>query len=155
MAAIIPIKLERSCDGCTKCCDGWLTGSAHGHDFYPGKKCYWSSKNGCNIYDYRPHDPCVTFKCYWKTNHLIPFEFKPNKIGVIFVERFLEGFFFLDVNYGGNSIPKVVIDWLYEMLSVDKLVNVRYRQDGKYVCLSNDNAFHDMMKNYFGKENVV
>lgn len=150
MSAINVIKLERSCDGCTKCCDGWLTGSAYGHEFYPGKKCYWSSKRGCNIYEYRPHEPCVTFKCYWKTNRIVPFEFKPDKIGVILVERYMDGYFYLDVNYGGSNIPIEVIDWLHQMFTEKKILHIRYRKNGKYKLISDDLEFTQMMTNKLG-----
>ena len=154
MSAIIPIKIERSCDGCTKCCDGWLTGTAHGHDFYPGKKCYWSGKNGCNIYEFRPHEPCVTFKCFWKTSRLVPNDFKPSTIGVIFVERYLDTYTFLDVNYGGAVLSNEVIYWLYKVFNENKIPHIRYRKDGKYRILSNDIEFVQLMENKLGKENL-
>ena len=153
MTAIIPIKLERSCDGCTKCCDGWLTGVAWGHEFYPGKKCFWSSKNGCNIYQFRPNDPCVSFKCYWKTNTIVPFHFKPDKSGVIFVERYLDGYYYLDVNYGGNNTSIEIIDWLHKMFTEKKILHIRYRKNGRYKLLSDDIEFMQLMHNRMGLEN--
>ena len=63
-----PIIAERACDGCTRCCEGWLTGIAYGYEFYPGKKCHFLSSKNCTIYPIRPDNPCKTFQCQWKEN---------------------------------------------------------------------------------------
>ena len=125
MAFIIPIKTERDCDGCTKCCDGWLTGEAYGYKFNINNACFWKGKKGCNIYDIRPIDPCVTFKCFWKYSSLVPIEFKPDKIGIILVERTIDGHKFLDVNIGGNIPSPELLLWVEEMYLQDKIKNIR------------------------------
>lgn len=38
---------------------------------------------GCNIYKDRPQG-CKDFECLWLKNPAIPYEFRPDKIGVIF-----------------------------------------------------------------------
>jgi hypothetical protein len=125
MALVIPIKSERDCDGCTKCCDGWLTGIAHGHKFHHGKPCAFKGSSGCMIYDYRPYDPCVTFKCFWKYNNLVPIKFKPDKIGVILVERNIDGHRFLDVNLGGKLPSIELLEWVEDMYNKQKIKNIR------------------------------
>jgi len=150
MTAIIPIKLERSCDGCTKCCDGWLSGTAHGYDFSVGKKCHWSSKSGCNIYEYRPYDPCVTFKCFWKTSNLVPKEFKPNLINTILVERNFKEYIYLDINFAGNIVSQEVLDWALKLVEDNKIKHLRYAKDGKFKIISNDLEFVQLMTNHLG-----
>lgn len=94
---IIPLVLEttkkadRSCGSCTKCCDGWLTGTAYGHDFSPSKPCYFVTRQGCSIYPIRPESPCKTFRCHWKENTRLPDWLQPNKSGVIVLVRYLKG----------------------------------------------------------------
>jgi len=49
---MIPIAhAERTCGGCTACCDGWLTGNILGHELAPGKPCHFRGDGGCTIYD--------------------------------------------------------------------------------------------------------
>lgn len=152
MALVIPIKQERECDGCTKCCDGWLSGVAHGHEFYIGKSCYWKGKNGCNIYSVRPYEPCVTFKCFWKYSKLVPKHFKPNLIGVIIVERFDNGFKFVDVNIGGKLVSEEVISWCNQMYTENLIENIRYYHNQKYTLLSKDDTFIKYMHSKLGVE---
>jgi hypothetical protein len=81
----------KPCGACTKCCEGWLSGSAYGYEFRPGKPCHFVSKSGCNIYPIRPQDPCKTFKCFWKENIELPDWLRPDQSGVIALIRFTEG----------------------------------------------------------------
>lgn len=77
-------KEDRTCGDCTACCLGWLSGKAYDKEFYPGNPCFYVCKTGCSIYENRPHDPCVTYKCSWILN---PDEFpewmQPNQSKVI------------------------------------------------------------------------
>lgn len=69
----------RSCDGCTKCCDGTLGGESHGHTFFPGKPCFFVILNkGCTIYEDRPKPQCTNYECEWLTNTDYPEELKPS-----------------------------------------------------------------------------
>ena len=119
MALVIPITNERTCEGCTKCCDGWLIGEAYGHKFFEGKPCFWKGKKGCNIYDIRPYNPCVSFKCFWKYSDLVPKHFKPNNIGVIMVERFIEDIPYLNIHFGGQFVNNEVLDWCEKVYFLD------------------------------------
>jgi Fe-S-cluster containining protein len=80
-------KLERSCQGCKKCCEGWLTGKAYGMAFSPSKPCFFLGSTGCNIYPNRPYDPCQTFLCEWRRDLRLPDWIKPDRSGRIFVAR--------------------------------------------------------------------
>ena len=63
---------KRSCGSCTKCCEGWLSGEALGHKFYPGKPCHFIAiGKGCSVYAKRPQEPCVSYKCGWISNEAV------------------------------------------------------------------------------------
>ncbi len=75
---------QRQCEGCTKCCEGWLSANLHGRTMHRGKKCHFVSEGkGCAIYENRPEDPCKVFLCAWRYDYNIPEWFKPNKSNVI------------------------------------------------------------------------
>ena len=154
MSAINVIKLERSCDGCTKCCDGWLSGNAYGVKFSVGKKCQWSTKKGCSIYELRPYDPCVTFKCFWKTNSIVPEEFKPNLINTILVERIFHNYKYLDICFAGNLVSIEVLNWAIKLFEDKKIQHLRYAKDGKFRLISDDIEFIQLMTNYLGADLV-
>lgn len=123
--------VNRECGDCTQCCQGWLTGVAHGHMFQPGTPCHYKSANGCSIYKDRPKDPCQTFSCAWLTNaDFLPEWLKPNVSGVICTWRATEsGIPFLDVVECGRKIDSTVLNWLI-LEHLKKGQNLRYRVDG-------------------------
>ena len=59
------ITLKRSCDGCTVCCEGYVSANIYGYPMHPGKPCHFAGCNGCSIYEHRPEDPCKKFECLW------------------------------------------------------------------------------------------
>lgn len=81
--------MTRQCSGCTACCEGHLHGHAHGHKFFNGRPCHFMNHDGCSIYQDRPIDPCVTYRCAWlmDTQKLLPEWMKPSESGVIISER--------------------------------------------------------------------
>jgi len=74
---------QRNCNGCTKCCEGWLSDTIHGYKIYPNNPCRFKSLDGCSIYQNRPKEPCINYKCAWLEDNEIPIMFKPNESGVI------------------------------------------------------------------------
>jgi len=154
MSFIIPIKAERDCNGCTKCCDGWLTGTAYGVKFHVGQKCLWSTKKGCSIYELRPYNPCVTFKCFWKTHSMVPEEYKPNLINTILVERYFLDYKYLDICFAGNMVSTDVLNWAIKMFEDKKIEHLRYAKDGKFRILSDNLEFVQAMTNYLGHDMV-
>jgi hypothetical protein len=107
--------MTRSCNGCTACCEGWLWGSAHGHNFYAGRPCHFMCESGCSIYENRPEDPCKTFKCMWLINDDIPEWLKPNLSKVIIVQRNNEKVGdYIEVYETGQKIDSTVLSWFFE-----------------------------------------
>jgi hypothetical protein len=102
---------SRSCQGCTRCCEGWLSGRAHGHEFGPGRPCGWLGKTGCVIYSSRPQDPCRSFECEWKINSLIPPELNPKHSKVIMLSKWVDQYRYIRMIECGQGIPSWVWEW--------------------------------------------
>ena len=115
---IVPLVFEKSqgrdCNKCTKCCDGWLSGTAHGYDFSPGNPCRFVIRGGCNIYPVRPENPCKTFQCHWKQNTRIPEWMKPDSSQVIILARYLDQKRYLRLFNTGRWPDDRVFEWAEE-----------------------------------------
>lgn len=137
--------IDRSCNGCTKCCDGWLTCTIYGNRVDQYSPCKFKIKGeGCGIYPNRPYNPCHTFKCFWKTNNSIPDKFKPSKSNVIMIERVYEGLKFLDVVRAGDEMDTEVIDYTIQLFKDKKVENIRYLlPDNTVKYLSENQKFID------------
>lgn len=122
----------RSCDGCTKCCDGWLWGEAHGHKFYKGRPCHFIGPNGCTIYDKRPESPCRTFRCEWLINEDIPAWMKPDKINAIIVKRTEDNKEYYEINEAGSTLDVRVLSWfMMEMFKENATVkSIKWEIEG-------------------------
>lgn len=124
-------KNSRSCDGCTGCCEGWLTGNIYGEDMYPGKPCQFVKVGvGCTIYKKRPKDPCKTFQCSWRTSEVIPERFSPSKTGVIIVEQQVQGMSYLKAVFAGNEMDIDMLSWFLSY-SVAEQQNVEWTIKGQ------------------------
>ena len=104
---------ERSCDGCAKCCEGWLHGEAYGHAFYKGRPCFFLNKT-CSIYDTRPESPCRTFKCSWLAEDIFPHWMKPDLINIIITKRQVDNFFYYEIVEAGSTIESKTLNWLVQ-----------------------------------------
>ena len=121
--------MTRSCDGCTKCCDGWLHGEAYGHKFYPGRKCHFVTCNGCSIYEKRPEIPCRTFRCVWLDDQNVPEWMKPSLSNVLITQRTIKNIKYLEVFETGQKIDSSALSWLIQYC-LSKKINVKYQVDG-------------------------
>lgn len=124
--------MSRSCGDCTKCCEGYLTGSAHGKPFFPGRPCHFLTiGKGCTIYPKRPKDPCVNYACEWLANDEIPEWMKPNEINAIITKRkFKEsGIEYWDLIEAGETLRANVLSWLI-MYALEKGMNFRWMING-------------------------
>ena len=123
------IKPQRTCDSCTKCCQGTLTGSAYGHDFIPGKPCFFVGEKGCTIYADRPENPCVSFKCEWLAADYLPMWMRPDLSKVIAVRRQFDDGEWLELYESGQKMDSGVLSWVLIWAANNKK-NVRYQVDG-------------------------
>lgn len=123
---------ERKCDGCTKCCEGWLSGSALGHDFWPGRPCpLLAIRKGCSVYQTRPNDPCKSYKCQWLVDPDIPLWMKPSEINAIITWREINGVGYIDVTEAGEDLRAEVLSWLV-MDAIKRGFNLQYSLKGGF-----------------------
>ena len=120
--------MTRSCGTCAKCCEGWLSGEAHGHAFYKGRPCFFLNKT-CTIYDTRPVEPCRTYKCGWLDEPHFPEWMKPDLVNVI-INRAI----FNDVKYyvlieSGSLLDVKVLSWMIQW-ALNNNQNLVYYVDG-------------------------
>lgn len=121
---------SRECGSCTKCCEGYIQGGAHGIKFgiidnkvVPCEFLAWG--HGCTIYEDRPLSPCKKFKCMWLKDPEIPENLKPD-ISQVMAMRKGQNFIVL-VNVGPNPDPEA-INW-YRAWCSDNKMNLAYRQN--------------------------
>lgn len=121
----------RSCDNCTKCCEGTLSGEALGHTFYPGKPCHFVTiGKGCGIYKDRPTNPCRVYQCLWRKNDVLPLWMKPSDINAIVDERMTpSGIGYIRVHEAGSRLDSRVLSWLIEW-ALTQGVNIHWTIDG-------------------------
>lgn len=121
-------QVKRECGSCTKCCDGWLIGEAHGHKFWPSKPCHFKATNKCAIYESRPEKPCKTYNCQWLMDDAIPYWMKPNEINAIITNREVKGIKYFDIQEAGEKLRVEVLNWIV-MFALSRNVNIQYRID--------------------------
>ncbi len=136
----------RACNGCTKCCEGYLVTNIAGHPVGPGNPCKFNQKGiGCRVYLARPYDPCKTFQCHWKENSNIPEWLKPSKVNAILLLRSLDQFTYIRIVKAGVTQDPKVYDWADEQSKNGKNV-VAYDDSGKLIVYSQDKNFIDLAK---------
>ena len=108
-------KSTRECQPCTACCDGWVQMVIGDVPVYPGHPCPHSTGKGCDDYENRPKDPCVTFNCGWIVrNSPLPDWMKPSsgKVIVIFNKLTWNGYPVDLAVPVGRRIPPRCLEWL-------------------------------------------
>ena len=136
----------RSCDGCTACCEGWLSAEALGKRFFPGQPCHWMGCSGCTVYEDRPK-VCSDFQCAWKDTHFLPEWFKPSQSNVICLWRTWKqyedctpedrGGVYLSVSEMGERISAQCLTWLNNYAAARQL-NVKYELNGRWHWMGTD-----------------
>ena len=119
---------ERSCDGCAKCCEGWLQGEAYGHAFYKGRPCFFLGKT-CTIYETRPENPCRSFKCAWLDSDIFPAWMKPDLVNAIIVRRIDNNIEYYVINEAGGVLQTKTLNWLVQW-ALNNQKNILYYVDG-------------------------
>ena len=120
--------MSRSCDGCTKCCEGWLQGEANGHKFFKGRPCFFLNKT-CTIYEDRPVNPCRSFKCAWLDEVQFPEWMKPDLVNVIINRaKFKETKYYVLVE-SGSLLNVKVLSWMIQW-TLNNNQNLMYYIDG-------------------------
>lgn len=130
---------DRKCNGCTACCEGWLTGEALGKKFFPGCKCHFLGEKGCTVYNKRPIDPCVNYKCEWLKDNEFPEWFKPSESGVILTKRERDGVKWLEVTECGKKIDSAVLTWLFINYVIKSGGNLRWQLSGAWNFIGDKN----------------
>lgn len=98
----------RECDGCQRCCQGYLIGTARGSWFGNLKPCKYL-EDKCTIYQDRPSQ-CRNYYCAWKQG-ILPVWMKPDKINaVISVNNDENKKQFLNVMYTGELDSDVIFE---------------------------------------------
>ena len=119
-------KINRKCDECTMCCQGWLTANILGREMQEGSPCYYVTSKGCSIYNERPENPCATYKCEWLKDDgsVFPHWFRPDLSGVIINQRFWgknKENAFWNIRECGKQIDSKILNWIYMYASKHNL----------------------------------
>ena len=123
---------NRQCGTCTKCCEGYLSGEALGHKFYPGKPCHFIAiGKGCSIYAKRPTDPCASYKCGWLTDVSLPEWMKPDEINAIIDTREINEIPYILLREAGGIMDVRVLSWMIVYVLQNNL-NLKWMVDGGF-----------------------
>ena len=120
--------MTRTCDGCTKCCEGWLQGEAYGYKFFRGRPCFFLNKT-CTIYDTRPDDPCRSYKCGWLDEIQFPEWMKPDLVNVIINRSTQNGIKYYVLVEAGSLLDVKVLSWMIQW-ALNNNQNLMYYIDG-------------------------
>lgn len=136
---------ERQCGDCTECCKGYVWGEAHGKKFYAGRPCFYKGEKGCTIYENRPHDPCVTFRCGWlDAPDKFPEWLKPSISKLLAVkQRTKNGIQYYKILECGQQIDAIHLNYLV-ILALNDGVNVQIQIAGGYAQYGSHEFIEDM-----------
>lgn len=129
--------INRTCDGCTGCCEGWLHGKAYNHTFYKGKPCFYL-KNNCTIYENRPIDPCKSYKCSWLSEDIFPMWMRPDLSKIIITKRQINNIDFYEIIEAGKTIESFILNWIIQW-ALNNNQNIYYEINGSKNKIGNNN----------------
>ena len=139
----------KNCNGCTRCCEGWLTTKVYDFDIGPGiGGCRFLGKNGCNIYQTRPHDPCKVFQCGWKENTQVPEFMRPDLSNVILLVRFIESFHFYRIVKCGDDLLPEVVKWAKDYSELGNHL-IAYDKDSNLLIFSKERKFRELARKHY------
>ena len=117
-----------------------MTGTAHGHEFWPGRPCHFMLPTGCSIYEKRPYDPCKTFRCEWLNNDFIPAWMKPDKVNVLISTQHERGKVFVELAESGSRMDPKVLSWFFMQFVEGKIDNIKYQIEGGWNYISRNDG---------------
>jgi len=151
----LPIVEGRSCEGCTKCCEGHLRAdiklsNSNEINFMGINEelgivpCPFVKVNeGCGSYENRPVNPCMAFKCDFLTNPDMPESFKPVRSNAIFTTRKIKGVEYTMLLEAGRKLDSEVLSWaISDALANGK--NIAWRVLGNIFWIGSE-EFNNMM----------
>ena len=143
------IEIKRNCDGCTACCEGWLSGKAYDKEFFSGTPCYYKCESGCSIYENRPENPCKSYLCGWMKNLDFPELFKPSVSKVIITGRYDEKLNkeFIEVLEMGEKIDSSILSWLFQYFLKTK-ISMTIQIGGEFVTFDSNKLNSPKSFNY-------
>jgi Fe-S-cluster containining protein len=140
--------IGRSCNGCTRCCEGWLTTKVFNFEIGPEQgPCRFLGKGGCSIYEQRQYDPCQTFQCGWKENTSIPEDIKPSKSNVILLLRYIAPYHFYRMVKCGEPLDSTYA-WAKEYARNGGHL-VGYDKGNNLQIFSEDRKFRELARKNF------
>lgn len=128
--------MNRTCDGCSECCKGWVTGNVLGHSFYPGKPCYFLQKN-CSIYENRPIDPCKGYKCHWLSSDDLPMWMRPDLSNALVTRRLINNIEYYEILECGQKMDSSVLSW-FIVWAINTRKNLHYQIDGGFTKIGTE-----------------
>jgi hypothetical protein len=136
---------KRKCDGCTLCCEGWLSGEVMGKPFYSGRPCHFLGTNRCTIYETRPEHPCKVFTCGWlNDDEMFPEWMKPTLTKIIaHRQKTINGFLYYKIYECGQKIDSKVLNYLI-LYSLNNSVNIRVQVDGGWTNYGSQDFLKDI-----------
>ena len=148
----------RSCEGCTKCCEGHLSATVNVRDtvieLSPKPCVFVKIGKGCGVYEERPKDPCKDFRCHYLVDAMVPEEMKPSRSNVILtIEEAAPGVEYVRATEAGGKLQAEYLAWLTS-LYMNHSVNVNFTIDGRHYWLG-DRIFTSLMVEKYGESNML
>ena len=140
--------MTRTCDTCTKCCDGTLSGEINGHKMYLGKPCHFLQIGiGCNIYKDRPQDPCKRYKCAWLSDENIPDFMKPEISNCILDYKDIDGIPYLRLSESSTPYTAEVLTWSINY-ALNNNLNIMWILNKKINYIGDKDFCNSVKKNF-------
>jgi len=130
---LLAVLKTKSCSGCTKCCEGYLSANIKGHIMDLGKPCPFVIKDvGCGDYENRPADPCISFECEWRRNPYFEEWLAPKISGILFTRQRWrpQNLPYLKITEAGAKITPEVLTWAIKYAEKNNL-NLAWGEDSE------------------------
>jgi hypothetical protein len=129
-----------------------------------GRPCRHCTQSGCAIYENRPEDPCIRFKCGWlQEDSPLPDEMRPDRAGVIVLfDRMWRDWKVIYAIPAGRSVPAEWLEWLRvhaQSEGIPMIFHERLVTDGEFTGYKKlaygSPAFADAVRYSIGSEDIV